>query len=149
MDRLSFLRKRGERPPGEQGRDASTHAGRWGRDPTSGKTLRRTRHDQRAVLVARQLQSRFRELQADQTLTEPLVERTCRVPQPGVQRAEVNVIVQIRNNARNQESVSSPECGLFDYALEEITKLKQQPGQNSLMTGSATLVQSVMEADLI
>jgi dihydrofolate reductase len=33
--------------------------------------------------------------------------------------------------------------------VEEVTKLKQQPGQNILMFGSATLVQSLMEADLI
>ena len=33
--------------------------------------------------------------------------------------------------------------------MEEITKLKQQPGQDILLFGSATLVQSLMEADLI
>jgi len=33
--------------------------------------------------------------------------------------------------------------------VEEITKLKQQPGQDILVFGSATLVQSLMEADLI
>jgi dihydrofolate reductase len=33
--------------------------------------------------------------------------------------------------------------------VEEVTKLKQQPGQDILMFGSATLVQSLMEADLI
>jgi len=32
---------------------------------------------------------------------------------------------------------------------EEITKLKQQPGGNILIFGSATLVQSLMESDLI
>jgi dihydrofolate reductase len=33
--------------------------------------------------------------------------------------------------------------------VEEITKLKQQPGQDILIFGSATLVQSLMEADLV
>lgn len=33
--------------------------------------------------------------------------------------------------------------------VEEITKLKQQPGQEILIQGSATLVQSLMETDLI
>jgi dihydrofolate reductase len=33
--------------------------------------------------------------------------------------------------------------------VEEVTKLKQQPGHDILMFGSATLVQSLMEADLI
>ena len=33
--------------------------------------------------------------------------------------------------------------------VEEVTRLKQQPGQDILMFGSATLVQSLMEADLI
>jgi dihydrofolate reductase len=33
--------------------------------------------------------------------------------------------------------------------VEEVTKLKQQPGQDILLFGSATLVQSLMEADLI
>ena len=33
--------------------------------------------------------------------------------------------------------------------MEEITKLKQQPGQDILVFGSAALVQSLMEADLI
>jgi dihydrofolate reductase len=33
--------------------------------------------------------------------------------------------------------------------VEEITKLKQQPGQNILVFGSATLVQSLMEAGLV
>jgi dihydrofolate reductase len=36
-----------------------------------------------------------------------------------------------------------------DNVVEEIAKLKQQPGQDILMFGSATLVQSLMEADLI
>ncbi len=36
-----------------------------------------------------------------------------------------------------------------ENVVEEITKLKQQPGQNILITGSATLVQSLMQADLI
>jgi dihydrofolate reductase len=38
---------------------------------------------------------------------------------------------------------------ISEDVLEEITKLKQQPGQNILVFGSATLVQSLMEADLI
>ena len=33
--------------------------------------------------------------------------------------------------------------------VEEITKLKQQPGKDILVDGSATLVQSLMETDLI
>ena len=33
--------------------------------------------------------------------------------------------------------------------VEEITKLKQQPGQDILVFGSAQLVQSLMEADLV
>ena len=33
--------------------------------------------------------------------------------------------------------------------VEEITKLKQQPGQDILVFGSAKLVQSLMEADLV
>jgi dihydrofolate reductase len=33
--------------------------------------------------------------------------------------------------------------------VEEITKLKQQPGQDILVFGSATLVQSLMKADLV
>ena len=33
--------------------------------------------------------------------------------------------------------------------VEEIIKLKQQPGQNLLITGSAALVQSLMETDLV
>ena len=33
--------------------------------------------------------------------------------------------------------------------VEEITRLKQQPGQDILIEGSATLVQSLMETDLI
>jgi dihydrofolate reductase len=33
--------------------------------------------------------------------------------------------------------------------VEEVAKLKQQPGQDILMFGSATLVQSLMEAELI
>ncbi len=33
--------------------------------------------------------------------------------------------------------------------VEEIAKLKQQPGQNILIQGSATLVQALMQADLI
>lgn len=33
--------------------------------------------------------------------------------------------------------------------VEEITKLKQQPGGNIQITGSATLIQSLMQADLI
>ena len=33
--------------------------------------------------------------------------------------------------------------------VEEITKLKQQPGQDILVFGSGTLVQSLMEADLV
>ena len=36
-----------------------------------------------------------------------------------------------------------------DNVVEEITKLKQQPGQDVLITGSATLVLSLMAADLI
>jgi len=36
-----------------------------------------------------------------------------------------------------------------ENVVEEITKLKQQPGQNILIFGSATLVQSLMESDLI
>ena len=36
-----------------------------------------------------------------------------------------------------------------ESVAEEITKLKQQPGQDILIFGSATLVQSLMEADLI
>ncbi len=36
-----------------------------------------------------------------------------------------------------------------ENVVEEITRLKQQPGQDILIAGSATLVQSLMEADLI
>ena len=36
-----------------------------------------------------------------------------------------------------------------EKVVEEITKLKQQPGQEIQIEGSATLVQSLMEADLI
>jgi dihydrofolate reductase len=36
-----------------------------------------------------------------------------------------------------------------DDVVEEVTKLKQQHGGEILVTGSATLVQSLMEADLI
>ena len=36
-----------------------------------------------------------------------------------------------------------------ENAVEEITKLKQQPGQDILIFGSATLVPSLMKADLI
>ncbi len=36
-----------------------------------------------------------------------------------------------------------------ENVVEEIIKLKQKPGQDILVTGSATLVQSLMEADLI
>ena len=36
-----------------------------------------------------------------------------------------------------------------ENVVEEITKLKQRPGQDILMIGSATLVQSLMQADLI
>jgi len=36
-----------------------------------------------------------------------------------------------------------------DNVVEEITKLKQQPGQDILIFGSATLVQSLMEAGLV
>lgn len=36
-----------------------------------------------------------------------------------------------------------------ENAVEAITKLKQQPGKDILIDGSATLVQSLMEADLI
>jgi dihydrofolate reductase len=36
-----------------------------------------------------------------------------------------------------------------DNVVEEITKLKQQPGQDILVFGSAKLVQSLMEADLV
>src|SRR3954447_16636163 len=34
-------------------------------------------------------------------------------------------------------------------AVEEITKLKQQPGKDIIIDGSATLVQSLMKTDLI
>ena len=34
-------------------------------------------------------------------------------------------------------------------AVKEIAKLKQQPGQNILVFGSATLVESLMDADLV
>ena len=34
-------------------------------------------------------------------------------------------------------------------AVEQITKLKQQPGKNITVNGSATLVQTLMQADLI
>jgi dihydrofolate reductase len=36
-----------------------------------------------------------------------------------------------------------------ENVVEEITRLKQQPGQEILITGSATLVQTLIEADLI
>jgi dihydrofolate reductase len=36
-----------------------------------------------------------------------------------------------------------------ENVVEKITKLKQQPGQGIRITGSATLVQSLMETDLI
>ncbi len=36
-----------------------------------------------------------------------------------------------------------------DHVVAEITQLKEQPGQEILIAGSATLVQSLMEADLI
>lgn len=36
-----------------------------------------------------------------------------------------------------------------DNVVQEITKLKQQPGHDILLTGSATLVQSLMKTDLI
>ena len=36
-----------------------------------------------------------------------------------------------------------------EHVVEEITRLKQQPGQDILITGSATLVQSLMQTDLI
>jgi dihydrofolate reductase len=36
-----------------------------------------------------------------------------------------------------------------EHVAEEISKLKQQPGGNIGITGSATLVQSLMQADLI
>ena len=38
---------------------------------------------------------------------------------------------------------------ISEDVVEEITKLKQQPGQDILVFGSATLVQSLMEADLV
>ena len=36
-----------------------------------------------------------------------------------------------------------------ENVVEEVTKLKQQPGQDILITGSGTLVQSLMQTDLI
>ena len=36
-----------------------------------------------------------------------------------------------------------------EYVVEEVTRLKQQPGQDILITGSPTLVQSLMQTDLI
>jgi dihydrofolate reductase len=36
-----------------------------------------------------------------------------------------------------------------DDVVEELTRLKQQPGQDILVFGSATLVQSLMAADLV
>jgi dihydrofolate reductase len=36
-----------------------------------------------------------------------------------------------------------------ENVLEEITRLKQQPGKDILVDGSATLVQSLMETDLV
>jgi dihydrofolate reductase len=38
---------------------------------------------------------------------------------------------------------------ISEDVVEEITRLKQQPGQNMLVFGSATLVQSLMKADLV
>lgn len=38
---------------------------------------------------------------------------------------------------------------ISEDVVEEITKLKQQPGQDILMFGSATLVESLMETNLI
>ena len=36
-----------------------------------------------------------------------------------------------------------------EHVVEEVTKLKQQPGQDILITGSGNLVQSLMQTDLI
>jgi dihydrofolate reductase len=36
-----------------------------------------------------------------------------------------------------------------ENVVEEVTRLKQQPGQDILITGSGTLVQSLMQTDLI
>jgi Dihydrofolate reductase len=36
-----------------------------------------------------------------------------------------------------------------DRFVEEVTKLKQQPGKNITVTGSATLIQSLLQADLL
>ena len=38
---------------------------------------------------------------------------------------------------------------LSGLLVEEITKLKQQPGKDIVVTGSATLAQSLMQADLV
>lgn len=42
-----------------------------------------------------------------------------------------------------------PATIIKDNAVQEITKLKQQPGQYILVSGSAALVQTLMRADLI
>jgi dihydrofolate reductase len=42
-----------------------------------------------------------------------------------------------------------PSTLIKDNAMEAIVKLKQQPGGSIAVTGSATLVQSLMKADLI
>jgi dihydrofolate reductase len=38
---------------------------------------------------------------------------------------------------------------ISENVVEELTKLKQQPGKDIIIDGSATLVQSLMETDLI
>lgn len=43
----------------------------------------------------------------------------------------------------------SPSTIIKENVVDEVARLKQQPGQNILVTGSATLVQSLMKADLV
>jgi dihydrofolate reductase len=48
-----------------------------------------------------------------------------------------------------QKAEWDPSIIIKHNLVEEVTKLKQQPGQDILTFGSATLVQSLMKADLI
>lgn len=48
-----------------------------------------------------------------------------------------------------KEALWSNSTIIKENVVEEITKLKREPGQDILISGSATLVQSLMETDLI
>src|SRR6202022_2575542 len=65
MDGVSHLRKRSERPPRKQERDAAANVAGGQKDQRAGPAVRWTRHYQRALVVACQQETGLRQLSVD------------------------------------------------------------------------------------